>query len=179
MCDVRGLSYSKAMVLVDRFSKRVYIEALPTNTTSAMLADVLVNEVCLKNGIGVIAELVCDRDALLTSAFFKAFVNRLGTKLSMSSARTQWTNGTAERMIAVVEEILRTRVGWSQLDWFELIPYVVFAVNNMPQTELEGRSAFYYERGVEPTLPVDLIKLVEGKKAKDAQSIDPSQKILA
>ena len=65
------------------------------------------------------------------------------------------------------------------MNWVELIPLITFVVNNMPQTALQGHSAFYYERGVEPTLPVDLIKLHGGDSAGDAQSSDPSQKILA
>eukprot|EP01043_Picozoa_sp_COSAG02_P070023 COSAG02_NODE_12236_length_1575_cov_3.685783_1_plen_97_part_00 len=35
------------------------------------------------------------------------------------------------------------------------------------------------QRGVEPTLPIDLYRSVYGDKAKDAQSADPSQKVLA
>ena len=177
--QVRGLEYSRIAVLVDRCTKRGFLYALPTNTDSEMLANVIFEELSLKEGYGVISELISDRDSLLTSKFSQALYDRVGTKLSMATSRTQWTNGTAERMIAVIEEILRTKINWSQMNWVELIPFVTFVVNNMPQTALQGHSAFYYERGVEPTLPVDLIKLHGGDSAGDAQSSDSSQKILA
>eukprot|EP01043_Picozoa_sp_COSAG02_P046930 COSAG02_NODE_4442_length_5352_cov_91.216638_4_plen_135_part_00 len=49
----------------------------------------------------------------------------------------------------------------------------------MPQPSLQGHSAIYFERGVEPTLPIDLYRSVHGDRARDAQSNDPSQKVLA
>ena len=44
---------------------------------------------------------------------------------------------------------------------------------------MQGHSAIYFERGVEPTLPIDLFNSVHGKRARDAQSDDSSQKVLA
>ena len=42
----------------------------------------------------------------------------MGTKLKFThGARSQHSNGLAERMVAVVEEILRTRVNYRQDDW--------------------------------------------------------------
>ena len=49
----------------------------------------------------------------------------------------------------------------------------------MPQPALGGHSAFYMERGVEPTLPIDLFKTTLGNDARDTQSNDPTQRILA
>ena len=174
-----GIPYSKLVVVVDRCTTRVFLEPLPTHATSATLADVLFHKICLDAGYGVIQEIVSDRDTLLTAKFWQAFVDRLGTKMSMSTSRTQWTNGSAERMIAVVEEMLRTRISWSQLNWIELLSHIRFAINRMPRVSLQGHSALYLERGVEPTLPVDLLRMTHGTKAKDAQSDDPTQKILA
>ena len=56
---------------------------------------------------------------------------------------------------------------------------IEFATNIMPQPSLQGHSAIYFERGVEPTLPIDLFNSVHGKRARDAQSDDSSQKVLA
>ena len=36
-------------------------------------------------------------------------------------ARSQHSNGLAERMVAVVEEILRTRINYKQDDWESLV----------------------------------------------------------
>ena len=99
--------------------------------------------------------------------------------MSMATSRTQWTNGTAERAIAVIEEMMRTAVSWSQLNWVELLPHIIFAYGSAPKPALGGHSALYFDRGVEPTLPVDLIKLGIGKNAGDAQSGDPTQRVLA
>jgi hypothetical protein len=99
--------------------------------------------------------------------------------MSMATSRTQWTNGAAERAIAVIEEMMRTSVSWSQLNWVELLPHITFAIGSAPKPTLDGHSAFFFDRGVEPTLPVDLIKYGIGSNAGDAQTGDPTQKILA
>ena len=154
-------------------------ERHPCAQTAATFASVITDRIVLKECYGVIPEIVSDRDTLLTSKFWDALSARLGTKMSMSTSRTQWTNGTAERMIAVVEEMLRTRIHWSQTNWYELLTHIEFAINIMPQPSLQGHSAIYFERGVEPTLPIDLFRSVHGDNARDAQSNDPSQKVLA
>ena len=176
---LHGIEYSKLAVAVDRFSTRAFLGAMPTNCTAVMLANWFVDELVLKNGFGVISEVISDRDTLLTSKFFTALSDRLGTTMSMATSRTQWTNGGAERAIAVIEEMMRTSVSWSQLNWVELLPHIIFAYGSAPKPALGGHSAFYFERGVEPTLPVDLIKIGIGKNAGDAQSGDSTQKVLA
>ena len=108
--DIRGIEFSKVVIVVDRCTKRVFLEPLPTNATSATLASVITERIVLKAGYGVIPEIISDRDTLLTSKFWTALTDRLGTKMSMSTSRSQWTNGSAERMIAVVEEMMRTRI---------------------------------------------------------------------
>ena len=66
------------------------------------------------HALGMCHSLVSDRDTLMTSEFWQALFKRLGTTLSMSAARSQQTNGTVERIIAVVEENFRTRIDQRQ-----------------------------------------------------------------
>ena len=46
-------------------------------------------------------------------------------------------------MIAVIEEIFRTRIDYRQQTWPELIPHVMFAINQMARSELQGKSSMY------------------------------------
>ena len=82
---------------------------IPKHATAPQLAQTFVDKVLLEAGNGICQTLVSDHDALMTSEFWQALFKRLGTTLSMSAARSQQTNGAVERVIAVIEEIFRTK----------------------------------------------------------------------
>ena len=82
------------------------------------------------------------------------------------TARTQPSNGLAERVIAVVEEILRCFVSYSQDDWEDLLPMLMFVINNQVKDSISGYSPMQVELAITPILPVDLINGVAHSKAK-------------
>ena len=55
-------------------------------------------------GRGVPREIISDRDIRFTKGFWKKWQTRLGISLRFTSARTQHSNGGAERAIATFEE---------------------------------------------------------------------------
>ena len=89
-------------------TKRTFLMTLPKNTTSQMVASTIYQHVVCEQDMGLMAEIVADHDPLFTSKLFRTWADRLGIHLSIASARSQQTNGLAERTIATVEEILRT-----------------------------------------------------------------------
>ena len=94
----------KMLIVVDRFSRRVWLVPVRQTITSAELAEQFVNEVLLKGGRGLPLSLVSDNDTLFTARYWTAMFKHFGTKLCFATARTQSTNGLAERYVAVVEE---------------------------------------------------------------------------
>lgn len=63
----------------------------------------------MREGRGLPSVIISDNDKLFTAEFWKTLFKRFGTKLNFThGARSQHSNGLAERMVAVVEEILRT-----------------------------------------------------------------------
>ena len=171
------LIYSKILVAVDRFSKRVYLMEVPKHATAPQLAQLFVDKVMLEAGNGICRDVVSDRDTLMTSEFWQALFKRLGTTLSMSASRSQQTNGAAERAIAVVEEIFRTRIDHRQVTWPDLIPHVMFAINQMARSELNGRSSLYMERGVEPALPLDLLRALKAQTTNTQPSMSKAESL--
>ena len=107
--------------MVDRFTKRTFLMTLPKNATPQHIANSIYYHVVSGNAMGFPHELISDRDPLFAGSYFRSFVDRVGIELSMSSARSQQTNGLAERTIATVEEILRTRIDLRQLTWPSLL----------------------------------------------------------
>ena len=102
--------------------------------TAVQMADLFVDTICYKHGRGVPLSVLSDNNKLSTANFFKSLFERLGTEWKFSTARTQSTDGQAERYvacrIAVVEEILRTCVNYSQDDWEVRLSAIMFVINN-------------------------------------------------
>ena len=134
--------------------------------------DLFIHHICLKFQNGIPLELIGDRDKTFTSKFFDHAVTRLGTSIRLSSARSQQTNGKAERKIATLEEVLRNGVNYRQDNWTEVLDYALLALNNAPDPQLNGRSSLFYERGFNPLKPIDIISTLKIKGLQNACPTD-------
>ena len=177
--QLNGVVYNKILVAVDRFSKRVYLMEIPKHATAPQLAQTFVDKVLLEAGNGICRSLISDRDTLMTSEFWQSLFKRLGTTLSMSASRSQQTNGAVERIIAVVEEIFRTRIDFRQQTWPDLIPHAMFAINQMARAELNGKSSMFVERGVEPALPLDLLRTLKASTNSTQLTMSKAESLAA
>ncbi|MBW0569482.1 hypothetical protein O181_109197 [Austropuccinia psidii MF-1] len=90
----------------------------------------------------------------------------LGTMLAFSTAYHPQTDGLAESMIRIMEDILRRfcacvmeykdHEGYTH-DWFTLLPAVQLAYNTS-QNSTTGKTPALVEQGWNPWLPVDHFK---------------------
>ena len=136
--------YDALLVIVDRFSKRVWLIPTWGTATAEVTAMLFLKHIIYENGIAL--EIVSDRDSKFTSKFWTAFHAHLGTALKLSSARHQSTDGTTERMIAFVEEAMRMSITYRQNNWVKLLPKIQFSINSTP-SKATGLSPFYVEKG--------------------------------
>ena len=113
--------------------------------------------------------------SLFTSKYLRTWADRFGINLSIASARSQQTNGLAERTIATIEEILRTRIDLRQLTWPSLLSELGFALNNRQIELLDGKSPLFIERGVKPLLPIDLHRFMQRRDRKKAVESNPDR----
>ena len=165
----RGEFVSKVLVVVDRFTKRTFLLlTLPRNANAEQVVNAFVTHVCCECGLGLPQVLVLDRDPLFSSTYIRSFAQRLGIHLAIASARSQQTNGLAERTIATVEEVLRTRIDLRQQTWPALLPELVFSLNNQPLELFNGKSSLFCEKGVRPLVPVDLMEQLQRADRKNA-----------
>ena len=79
---------------------------------------------------GVPLSIVSDRDPRFTSRFWKELQSALGTKLKFSTAFHPRTDGQSERVIQVLEDLLRGYVLDFSGSWDRYIPLMEFAYNN-------------------------------------------------
>ena len=96
------------------------------------LADLYVNEIVQLHGIPL--SIVSDRDPRFTSRFWKELQSALGTRLNFSTTFHPQTDGQSERVIQVLEDMLRGCVLYFPRSWDRYISLMEFAYNNSYQT---------------------------------------------
>ena len=86
---------------------------------------------------GVPISIVSDRDPRFTSRFWKKLQEALGTKLHFSTAFHPQTDGQSERIIQILEDMLRCCILEFSSSWERYLPLIEFAYNNSFQSSIK------------------------------------------
>ena len=90
---------------VDQLTKSAHFLPMKVKFPMDRLASLYVKEIVRMHGVPV--SIVFDRDPRFTSRFWHSLEKALGTKLSFSTTFHPRTNGQLERVIQVLEDLLR------------------------------------------------------------------------
>ena len=136
---VRGLPPSKKAndgiwVIVDTLTKSAHFIPVKNKLSMEKHAELYVNEIVRLHGIPV--SIVSDRDPRFESRFWKGFQVALGTKLNFSTAFHPESDGQSERVIQILEDMLRVCALDFKEDWEKHLPLIEFAYNNGFQTSI-------------------------------------------
>lgn len=130
-----GVKYDQIFLLICRLTK--YVVLILCARLGLKAKDVTklycTHVVCR---FGIPANLVMDRDHLLTSSFFAELCAQMGTVQATSREYRKTANGGAERANKVVLEVLRrlSADGWHTdqgHDWVDMSPHVVWQINQV------------------------------------------------
>ena len=122
-------------MIVDRITKSEHFIAVRMTFTLERFCRLYIREIVLLHV--VLVSIVSDRDSRFTAHFWKSFQKAMGTRLTMSTAFHQQTDGQSERTIQVLEDMLRAYVLNHQGSWEEHFPLVEFAYNNSYQASIQ------------------------------------------
>ena len=92
-------------VVVDRLTKSAHFIPIRTNYSLQKLVRLYVAEIVRLHGVPV--SIISDRDPRFTSRFWKKLQEALGTRLDFSTAFHPQTDGQSERVIQILEDMLR------------------------------------------------------------------------
>ncbi|KAK5784835.1 hypothetical protein PVK06_039374 [Gossypium arboreum] len=160
-------------VVVDRLTKSAHFVPVRTDFSMDKLAELYVSQIVKLHGVPI--SIVSDRDPRFTSRFWKKLQEALGTKLHFSTAFHPQTDGQSERVIQILEDMLRCCVLEFSGSWERYLPLIEFAYNNSfqssikmaPYEALYGRKCrtplFWTELGESKIFGVDLIRDAEQK----------------
>ncbi|KAK8980910.1 hypothetical protein V6N11_048039 [Hibiscus sabdariffa] len=122
-------------VIVDRFTKCAHFLPVHTTYTFDKLAELYISEVVRLHG--VTKSIVSDRDPKFTSRFWESLHTALGSRLNFSTSYHPQSDGQSERVIQVLEDMLRCCIIDFQGTWEKQLPLVEFAYNNSYQASIQ------------------------------------------
>ena len=121
-------------VIVDKLTKSAHFISVRMDYYMDQLAELYVEEIVRLHGVPL--SIVSDRDSHFTSRFWKELQSTLGTKLKFSTTFHPQTDGQSERLIQVLEDMLRGCVMEFSGSWDRYIPLMEFAYNNSFQSSI-------------------------------------------
>ena len=124
--------HNAVWVIVDRLTKSAHFLLIRLDYSMDRLEKLYVSEIVKLHVIPL--SRVSDRDPRFTSRFWKELQSSFGTRLNFSTAFHPQTDGQSERVIWVLEDMLRGYVLYFPGSWDRYIPLMEFAYNNNYQS---------------------------------------------
>ena len=121
--------------MVDRLTKSAHFIPVRTDYSLNKLAELYIAEIVRLHGVPM--SIISDRDPRFTSRFWKKLQEALVTKLNFSTAFHPQTDGQSERVIQVLEDMLRCCVLEFGGSWEKYLSLIEFAYNNSYQSSIQ------------------------------------------
>ncbi|KAL4335666.1 hypothetical protein GQ457_07G004010 [Hibiscus cannabinus] len=132
---MKPLKNDSVWVIVDQFTKCAHFLPVHTTYTYDKLAELYIREIVRLHGVP--KSIVSDRDPKFTSRFWESLHTALGSRLNFSTSYRPQTDGQSERIIQVLEDMLRCCIIDFQGTWEKQLSLVEFANNNSYQASIQ------------------------------------------
>lgn len=140
---VEGLPKSKGidtiLVIVDKLTKYCHLVPFSHTYTASKVSNAVIDNVVKLHGIP--SAIICDRDSVNMSSFWKELFSAMGTKIKMSTSYHPQTDGQTERVNQCIEMFLRCVAGHKPQTWDSWLSLAEWWYNTNHHTAL-GMSPF-------------------------------------
>ena len=159
--------------MTDRLGSDIQLIPTISTLTADGMALLFFNHWFCENGLPL--TIICDRDKLFMSRFWRALHKLIGVSVKMSSAYHPETDGASERTNKTIDQSIRYFVHRNQKGWVRALPRVRFNMLNTVNAST-GFSGFQLKMGRSPRLLPHIVQalpagLTGTKEAVDAASI--------
>ncbi|KAG4139088.1 hypothetical protein ERO13_D07G170275v2 [Gossypium hirsutum] len=160
-------------MIVDMLTKSAHFIPVRTYFSLKKLAELYISEIVKLHK--VITSIISDRDPRCTLRFWSKLQEALGTKLNFSTTFHPQTDRQSERVIQILEDMLRFCILHFGSSWERYLPLAEFAYNNSSQSNIKmapfkalyGRKCktrlYWSEFNKSKLVGVDLIRETEDK----------------
>uniref|UniRef100_A0A453DFY0 Integrase catalytic domain-containing protein n=1 Tax=Aegilops tauschii subsp. strangulata TaxID=200361 RepID=A0A453DFY0_AEGTS len=155
--------YNCILVVIDKFSKYGHFMGLTHPFNAQKVAEIFLDNVYKLHGMPRL--IICDRDPIFTSAFWKFLISNTGAELNMSTACHPETDGQTERVNQQIECFLRCFISAHPTKWSKWLSLCEFwynnnwhsALNKSPFEIIHGQTPRYFGISESDTIaPVDI-----------------------
>ena len=129
-----GRRHDSVWVVVDRLTKSAHFLPVRTDYSLDKLAELYIKEIVRLHGI--LVSIISYQDSRFTSRFWGKLQEALGTRLNFSTTFHPQTDGQSERVIQILEDMLRSCVIDLEGSWDPHIALVEFVYNNSFQSSI-------------------------------------------
>ena len=155
-----GRRHDSVWVIVDRLTKTAHFLPMRTDYSLDKLAELYIKKIIRLHEISI--SIILDRDPRFTLRFWGKLKEALGTRLNFSTAFHPQTNGLSEKVIQVLEDMLRSYVIDEEGSWDKHIPLVEFVYKNSFQSSI-GMASYEALYGRKCRTPLCWTELTEKK----------------
>ena len=125
---LKGRKHDSVWVVVDRLMKTTHFLSARTDYSLNKMPELYIKEIVRLHGISI--SIISDRDPRFTSRFLGKLQEALGTRLNFSTVFHPWTDRQSERVIQLLEDMLRSCVIDYEGSWDRHLHLVEFVYNN-------------------------------------------------
>ena len=127
-----GRKHDSVLVVLDRLTKSAHFLPVRTNYSLDKLTKLCIKEIVRLHGIPI--SIISDRDMRFTLRFWGKLKEALGTRLNFSTTFHLQTDGQSEKVIQILEDMLKSCVIDYEGSWDRHIPLVEFVYSNSFQS---------------------------------------------
>ena len=129
-----GRKHDSVWVVVDRLNKSAHFLLVRTDYSLDKLVELYIKEIVRLHGIPI--SIISDRDSRFTSIFWGKLQEAMGPRLNFSTTFHPQLEGQSERVIQILEDMLRSCAIDYERIWDQHIPLVEFVYNNSFQSSI-------------------------------------------
>jgi hypothetical protein len=146
-------SKNAILVVTDKLTKMTHLIPMNISISAPEVAQLFFQHIVRLHGLPKV--IISDRDVRFTSRFWKSLFTLCGTKLNFSTSHHPQTDGQSERMIRVVEDVLRTQINGDEQSWLKHLTSIEIAINNSLQSSTL-QSPFFLNYGHHPQFTLNI-----------------------
>ena len=114
--------HNAVWVIVDRLTKSAHFLGMKTTNTTKTLSQLYIREIVRLHGVPL--SIVSDRDSRFVARFWQSLQQAMGIELHFSTSFHPQMDGQSERVIQVVEDMLRAYILDLKGNWNNRLPLV-------------------------------------------------------
>ena len=143
-------------VVVDRLTKMTHFIPFDKNPDAVLTAKLFFDNIYRHHGLPSV--IICDRDPIFMSTFWKCLFKAVKTKITPSSAYHPETDGQTEIVNRKVEEMIRAFANYDKSNWDENIIHFEVAYNSSVHTSTTFTPYFLNYGQHIRTMPIDTLE---------------------